>query len=136
LELIVLVGNRRDRVLRFAEGKKEAAILGAVGSRQAAFLEAEGLRQAAFMRAEAREREAQAEAKATELVSNAIKSGDTASINYFVAQKYLEALAKFADSKNEKLLILPTEITGVIGSLAGIAEIAQRAFSKSSGPRD
>ncbi|GIX34753.1 MAG: membrane protein [Lysobacteraceae bacterium] len=110
-----------------AEGHRQAAILKADGEKQAAVLEAEGRREAAFRDAEARERLAEAEAKATSMVSQAIASGDLQAINYFVAQKYVEALKSFAGSPNQKLLLLPMESTGVLGALAGIAELARDA---------
>ena len=92
-------------------------------------LEAEGNREAAFRSAEARERSAEAEAKATQMVSQAIAQGDVQAINYFIAQKYIEALKEFANSPNQKLMILPTEVTGVMGTLAGIAELAKDSLS-------
>jgi regulator of protease activity HflC (stomatin/prohibitin superfamily) len=103
-----------------AEGAKQAAILRAEGEKQAAVLQAEGKRQAAFLEAEARERMAQAEAEATRMVSEAIAKGDSGAINYFVAQKYIEAFGRFADSKNQKLLILPTDAAGLAARLAGM----------------
>ena len=121
--------EKRAQILE-AEGDRQAAILRAEGEKQAAILEAEGRREAAYRDAEAREREAQAEAKATAEVSRAISAGNVQAINYFVAQKYLDALGKFADSPNQKLLILPMEVSSVIGSLAGIAEIAKESFRK------
>ncbi len=110
-----------------AEGHRQAAILKAEGEKQAAVLEAEGRREAAFRDAEARERLAEAEAKATMMVSQAIAKGDVQAINYFVAQKYVEALKEFANSPNQKTLLLPMETTGVLGSLAGIMELAKGA---------
>jgi regulator of protease activity HflC (stomatin/prohibitin superfamily) len=86
-------------------------------------LEAEGRREAAYRDAEAREREAKAEAKATEMVSTAIAQGDPQAINYFIAQKYVNALGKFADSRNEKLVFMPLEASGVIGALGGMADM-------------
>ena len=83
--------------------------------------------------AEARERLAQAEARATELMSNAIAAGDVQAINYFVAEKYLRALGRLAAAPNQKVLILPMETSGVIGSLAGVAEIAREAFGPQAG---
>jgi len=50
-------------------------------------------------------------------------------INYFVAQKYLDALKEFATSPNQKTLLLPMETTGILGSLAGITEIAKAAMT-------
>ena len=121
--------EKRAEILE-AEGHRQSEILKAEGSKQSAILEAEGLRQAAFLEAEAREREAEAEAKATHMVSKAIASGDTNAINYFIAQKYLDQFGKFANSPNQKTLILPMEATKVLGSLAGIAELAREFKDK------
>src|SRR5690349_23734515 len=102
-----------------AEGQRQSEILRAEGAKQSQILEAEGRREAAFRDAEARERSAEAEAKATQMVSEAVARGDIAALNYFVAEKYLKALTELADSPNQKVLILPIEVTGVLGSLAG-----------------
>ena len=119
--------EKRADILQ-AEGKRASEILRAEGAKQAQILEAEGRKEAAFRDAEARERTAQAEARATELVSEAIARGDVAAINYFVAEKYLTAFGRFADSDNQKVLLLPVETMGVLGSLAGIGEIAKATF--------
>ena len=121
--------DKRANILD-AEGFRQAEILKAEGEKQAAILSAEGRREAAFRDAEAREREAEAEAKATAVVSEAIAGGNVQAINYFVAQNYIDALGKFAESKNQKILFLPLEAASVIGSIAGIAEIAREAFGK------
>jgi regulator of protease activity HflC (stomatin/prohibitin superfamily) len=121
--------EKRANILE-AEGFRQAEILRAEGEKQGAILQAEGKKEAAFREAEARERLAEAEAKATQMVSNAISNGDVQAINYFIAQKYVEALGKFADSPNQKLMILPTEVTGVMGSIAGIAELAKASLEK------
>jgi regulator of protease activity HflC (stomatin/prohibitin superfamily) len=114
--------EKRANILE-AEGFRAAAILKAEGEKQAAVLDAEGRREAAFRDAEARERLAEAEARATTMVSQAIAQGDVQAVNYFVAQKYVEALKEFAHSPNQKTLLLPMETTGILGSLAGIAEL-------------
>jgi regulator of protease activity HflC (stomatin/prohibitin superfamily) len=116
-----------------AEGFRQAAILKAEGEKQSTILEAEGEREAAFREAEARERLAEAEAKATMLVSRAIAEGDVNAINYFVAQKYTEALREIATADNQKLIMMPLEASSLIGSVAGIAEIAKQSFAKQSG---
>jgi regulator of protease activity HflC (stomatin/prohibitin superfamily) len=108
-----------------AEGQKQAAILKAEGEREAQIREAEGRREAAFLDAEARERAAEAEAKATTMVSEAIAKGDIQAVNYFVAQKYTEALRDIASSPNAKTVMIPLEAASLIGSVAGIAEIAR-----------
>lgn len=124
--------DKRAEILE-ADGTRQADILRAEGEKQAAILKAEGLRQAAFLESEAREREAQAEAEATRSVSEAIAGGDSQAINYFVAQKYLDALQTIGSAPNQKVIMLPMEVTGVLGSLAGIGEIAQDVFGKGDG---
>ncbi len=121
--------EKRANILE-AEGLRQSAILKAEGEKQSVILAAEGEKEAAFRQAEARERLAAAEAKATEVVSAAISNGDVNALNYFVANKYVEALKAMADSPNQKMLLLPVEATGVIGSLAGIAELARNALDK------
>lgn len=121
--------EKRANILE-AEGFRQAAILRAEGAKQAIVLDAEGRREAAFRDAEAREREAEAEAKAITMVSEAIDAGDIQAINYFVAQRYVDALKEFATSPNQKTLLLPMETIGILGSLAGITEIAKAAFTE------
>nr|WP_119034352.1 SPFH domain-containing protein [Hephaestia caeni] len=111
-----------------AEGARASAILRAEGEKQSKILEAEGRREAVFRDSEARERSAQAEAKATQVVSDAIASGGTQAINYFVAQKYVEAVGKFATSPNAKTILFPVEATQLIGTLGGIGELAKEAL--------
>jgi regulator of protease activity HflC (stomatin/prohibitin superfamily) len=125
--------DKRANILD-AEGLRQAAILKAEGEKQSAILEAEGRREAAFRDAEAREREAEAEAKATAMLSEALAHGDRQAINYFVAQKYVEAFAQFADSPNQKVIFMPMEASSLVGSLGGIAEIAREAFATGADP--
>ena len=120
--------EKRASVLE-AEGARQAAILRAEGEKQATVLEAEGKREASFREAEARERLAEAEAKATQMVSEAIANGNVQAINYFVAQKYVEAFKELATAPNQKFVLMPMEASGVIGSIAGIAELAREALS-------
>ncbi|MBL1421083.1 MAG: SPFH/Band 7/PHB domain protein, partial [Alphaproteobacteria bacterium] len=116
--------DKRANILE-AEGLKAAEILRAEGERNAVVLEAEGMKQAAYLEAEARERLAEAEAKAVQMVSDAITAGDVNAINYFVAEKYVEALKEIAKSPNQKILMMPLETSGIIGSIAGIAELTK-----------
>jgi regulator of protease activity HflC (stomatin/prohibitin superfamily) len=106
-----------------AERQKRAQITEAEGKKQAQILEAEGAKSAAFLRAEAREREAEAEAKATQLVSQAVAQGDVQALNYFVAQKYVEALGKFAESNQQKTIFMPLDTSGLMGSIGSINEL-------------
>jgi regulator of protease activity HflC (stomatin/prohibitin superfamily) len=119
--------QKRAEVLQ-AEGDKQAAILRAEGEKASQILQAEGRKEAAFRDAEARERSAEAEGKATTMVSDAIASGDIQAINYFVAQRYAQALEKIASADNQKVIMMPLEASSLIGSIAGIAELAKASF--------
>ena len=121
--------EKRANILE-AEGKRQSDILRAEGEKQSAILEAEGEKEAAFREAEARERLAEAEANATRMVSEAISSGNVQAINYFVAQKYIEAFKALAEAPNQKFVMMPMESAGVIGSLGGIAELAKEALDR------
>ena len=122
--------REKRAVILDAEGLRQSEILKAEGEKQAVVLEAEGRKEAAFRDAEAREREAEAEARATTMVSEAISRGDIQAINYFVAQKYVDALQHIGSAPNQKLVLMPLEASSVIGSIAGIAELAKEALGK------
>ncbi len=126
--------EKRATILE-AEGVRQSEILRAEGQKQAQILDAEGRREAAFRDAEARERAAEAEARATEMVSKAIGEGNIQAINYFVAQKYIDALGAIGSARNQKVILMPLEASSVIGSLAGLTEIAKQAFSDHGGAR-
>ncbi|HEY0115048.1 MAG TPA: SPFH domain-containing protein [Allosphingosinicella sp.] len=126
--------REKRAVILEAEGSRASAILRAEGEKQGQILEAEGRREAAFRDAEARERAAEAEAKATQVVSEAIAGGNTQAINYFVAQKYVEAIGLFATSPNAKTILFPVEATQLIGTLGGIGELAREAMSGKTAP--
>ncbi len=118
--------DKRAQILE-AEGVREAQIKRAEGEKQAAILSAEGRREAAFRDAEARERAAEAEARATQVVTAAIGSGGAQAINYFLGQKYVEALHAMGSSNNSKVFFLPIEATGIMGTLGGLAELTKES---------
>ena len=123
---------KRAEILE-AEGDRASRILRAEGEKQSAILSAEGKREAAFRQAEARERAAEAEARATQMVSDAIAQSGSQAINYFIAQEYTKAVAKFADSPNAKTILFPVEATQLIGTLGGIGEIAREVLGSGQG---
>jgi regulator of protease activity HflC (stomatin/prohibitin superfamily) len=116
--------NKRASILE-AEGVKQGQVLKAEGDKQSQILAAEARLEAARRDAEARERQAEAEAKATRMVSEAIASGSVQAINYFIATKYVDALNTLGKAENAKIVLLPLEASGVIGSIAGIAELTK-----------
>ncbi|EHR9633658.1 SPFH/Band 7/PHB domain protein [Escherichia coli] len=126
-------GIRQAEILK-AEGIRQAEILKAEGEKQSQILKAEGERQSAFLQAEARERSAEAEARATKMVSEAIASGDIQAVNYFVAQKYTEALQQIGSSSNSKVVMMPLEASSLMGSIAGIAELVKDSANKRTQP--
>lgn len=122
--------REKRAVILEAEGVRQAEILRSEGEKQGAILEAEGRKESAMRDAEARERLAEAEAKATHMVSQAISKGDVQAINYFVAQKYMDALTAIGAADNQKVIFIPLEASSVIGALGGIGEIAKATFKK------
>ena len=127
--------RERRAVITEADGEKQAAIARAEGAKQSAILESEGRKEAAFRDAEAREREAEAEARATAMVSEAIAVGDVNAINYFVAQKYVEAFAELARSPQQKTVIVPSEMSALVGTIAGVGELVGMARQPHDAPR-
>lgn len=121
--------EKRAAVLE-AEGLRQAEILRAEGQKQAQILAAEGRKEAAFRDAEARERQAEAEAKATSMVSEAISKGDLAAANFLVAEKYVDALKGLAAAPNQKVIVVPYETAGLVGTLGGLAEITKSVFGE------
>nr|WP_281493695.1 SPFH domain-containing protein [Ancylobacter koreensis] len=120
--------REKRAVVLEAEGLRQSEILRAEGQKQSQILEAEGRREAAFRDAEARERLAEADAKATQMLSGALAEGDPAALNYYIAERYMKALEAMASAPNQKMMVLPYEASAMLGSLAGIAEIARGAF--------
>ena len=127
--------EKRAAILE-SEGMRASEILRAEGEKQAKILQAEGWKEAAFREAEARERAAQAEAVATKTVSDAIEAGNNQAINYFIAQKYVEAIGKFATSPNAKTILFPVEATQLMGTLGGIGELARGMFGDNAPSAD
>ncbi len=125
--------EKRATILE-SEAARQNEINRAEGQKQSQILEAEGRKEAAFRDAEARERSAQAEATATKLVSDAIANGNTQAINYFIAQKYVEAVSLFATSPNAKTILFPVEATQLIGTLGGIGALAKSALGDDTPP--
>jgi len=126
--------EKRAQILE-AEGARASQILKSEGEKQGLILQAEGRREAAFRDAEARERLAEAEAKATTMVSEAVARGDVQALNYFVAQKYTQALENIASAPGQRVLMLPIEASALIGSLAGITELAKASFGDEAAAR-
>lgn len=121
--------EKRAKILD-AEGDRQSEILRAEGEKIAIILNAEAEKEAAFRNAEARERSAEAEARATQMVSESISKGSIHAINYFVAQKYVEALKEMATSENSRVIYMPLEASSIIGSIGGIGQLIKETFEQ------
>lgn len=110
-----------------AEGSKRAVILNAEGVQQKQINEAEGQKQAQVLEAEgdaqARIRRAQGEAEAIRLVTEAIKGTGADPASYLIAMRYLETLEEMTSGQDNKVVYIPYEASGVLGSLGGIKDM-------------
>ena len=120
--------EQRARILD-AEGVRPSEILRAEGMKQSAMLEAEGKLAAARLEAEARERLAGAEAESTRLLVNQVGNPDAA-LQYFVAQRYVDALQKMGESPAARLVVVPAEISSLSGALGALTEIMKQTDGK------
>jgi regulator of protease activity HflC (stomatin/prohibitin superfamily) len=121
--------REKRAVILEAEGVREASIKRAEGEKQAQILESEGRKEAAYRDAEARERTAEAEAKATGMVAQAVQGTGAQAVSYFLGEKYIEALAKMGTSSTSKLIFMPLDAAGVMGTVGGIMELVKDAQS-------
>ncbi len=124
--------REKRAVILEAEGMRQSDITRAEGRKAAVVLEAEGRKEAAFRDAEARERSVQAEAAATKMMNEATAGGDLASLNYLIADKYVRAIQSIAQAPNQKVFIVPMELSSLAGTLGGIAQIASGAMAESA----
>ncbi|HUN40184.1 MAG TPA: hypothetical protein VMU81_07840 [Acetobacteraceae bacterium] len=60
-----------------------------------------------------------------EFASKAVEDGNVQALNYFIAQKYVEAMTQIGQSQNARLVLMPMETAGLVGTIAGIAELAR-----------
>ncbi len=122
--------EKRANILE-AEGHRQSEILRAEGDKQAAILEAEGKREAAFREAEARERTGRRpRPRRPQLVSDAIAQGNVQAINYFVAQKYIEAFKSAGRSAEPEV----RDDADGVGRRDRIARRHRRTGEGSAGP--
>jgi len=117
--------DRRAAILE-AEGLKKAAILKAEGEKESAVNIAEGQKQAAILKAEgvaqARVVEADGEKEAIEKIINALENKGQPD-KYLIAMKYLETLKTMTDGKDNKVVYMPYEATGILSSIDGIKQM-------------
>jgi len=119
----------RDRraVILGAEGDKKSRVLEAEGYREAKIAEAEGAKRSQVLmaegEAEARLRVAEAEAQAIGQITSALKDSGGDPAQYLIAVRYIEALKEMVSGKDNKIVYVPFEATGVLSSLGGIKEL-------------
>lgn len=109
--------ERRATIL-IAEGEKQAKILEAQGYQESQISMAEGEKQAAILKA-------QGEAEAIEKIKAALGS-DEDYTKYMLAVKYIETLKEMVSGKDNKVVYMPYEASGVLGSIGGIKDLFER----------
>jgi len=136
----------RRAVVTEAQGRREAAITSAEGAKAAAILEAEGTKAKAVLEAEGRAEAVRRFAEAEQYRQSAVAEGEAAAIrtvyqaihdggptNDLLAIKYLETLQKLGDGQATKIIV-PTELAGVAGALAGVTELLERTSTDGRTP--
>jgi len=136
----------RRAVVTEAQGRREAAITSAEGAKAAAILEAEGIKAKAVLEAEGRAEAVRKFAEAEQFRQTAVAEGEAAAIrsvyqaihdgnpsNDLIAIKYLETLQKLGDGQATKIIV-PTELSGVAGALAGVTELLERSSNGRAEP--
>ncbi len=113
--------EKRARILE-AEGVRQSEILKSEGLKQSKILEAEGMLESAKLQAEARERLAAAEAESTRLLVESV-GNPQAALQYFIAQRYVDALQKLGDSPAARMIVVPTELNTLGGAMTTLNEI-------------
>ena len=117
--------DRRAAILE-AEGLKKAAILKAEGEKEAAINKAEGDKQASILRADgiaqARILEADGEKQAIQKIIDALADKGQPD-KYLIAMKYLETMECITSGKDNKVVYMPYEATGILSSVDGIKEM-------------
>jgi regulator of protease activity HflC (stomatin/prohibitin superfamily) len=121
--------EKRASILE-AEGQRQSEILRADGDKQAAILQAEGKLEANRRQADGRERLAEAEANATRSMAEAIRTSGPTPLQYFIAERYVQAFKELATADNQKVIMLPFEASNMLGSLQGIRELLSATDDK------
>lgn len=126
IEVPAHIQDAMEKVMR-AERSKRATILEAEGYKQSKINRAEADRLAQIYQADgearSRLRVARAESEAIEKISNSLTASNSDPAQYLVALRYIEALKEMVSGKNNKVVYLPYEATGLLGSVGGISEL-------------
>jgi regulator of protease activity HflC (stomatin/prohibitin superfamily) len=118
--------DKRAKILS-AEGEKQSQILMSEGERSAEINRAEAEKAARILRAEgeaeSRIKTAEAEARAIGLITASVTGTSGDPVNYLIAVRYIEALQGMVSGKDNKVVYMPYEASGVLGSLGGIRDL-------------
>ncbi len=108
-------GDKQSQILQ-SEALKEVKINNAEGDKQSQILKAEG-------EAHARIRIAQAEAEAIQKITQAVAKTKSDPVNYLIAVRYIDKLGEMVSGKDNKIIYMPYEATGILSSIGGIKEL-------------
>ncbi len=117
----------RRAIILTAEGDKQSKILESEGVRQKDINNADGEKQATILRAEgeaiSKIRIAEADAQSIRLVAEALGATKTDPASFLIALKYMETLRTIGEGQNGKVVFMPYEASGVMGSLGTLKEL-------------
>ncbi len=113
--ILTAEADKQSKILE-SEGEKQKNINHAAGMKESNILEAEGA-------AEAKIKVATAEAESIRLIADAIKETKMDPAQYLIALKYIETLASMTSGKDNKVVYMPYEASGILGSVGSIQEM-------------
>jgi regulator of protease activity HflC (stomatin/prohibitin superfamily) len=113
--ILTAEADKQSKILE-SEGEKQKNINYAAGMKESNILEAEG-------QAAAKIKVATAEAESIKLIADAIKDTKMDPAQYLIALKYIETLAAITSGKDNKVVYMPYEASGILGSVGSIQEM-------------
>ena len=116
----------RRATIAEAEGEKQSVQLKAEAKLYEAQKEAEALKVTADAEAYSVKVKAQADADQTKLLAEAIAKNGQPAVNFEIMKRQVEAIGELASSNSSKTLIIPTEVTGILGSIETLMNTIQK----------
>ena len=122
--------RKRRATVAEAEGQKETIELNADANLYKAEKEADAIKVKADAEAYKVKLLADAEAEQTKVVGDAIKKHGQAAVSFEIMKRQVDGLTELASSGQTKTLIMPSEITKVLGGIELLAETVKGSKNK------
>jgi len=118
--------EREKRAIELkAQAEKEAVIREAEAQKQKAFLEAEAIERTADAKKYEQEKIAEGQTKAMEMINSAMQKNPQ-SAEYLLAKDRIKAFNALAQSSSKDKVIVPFEVTQMIGSLSILTDFLNK----------